>query len=305
MEFNKKLTLLSSEEVGIISVDAPGGYRKIKYKLGITDLAILTGAKSDFAYAYYHRYYPYQYGGWENQGFFWTKTSDGAGRVVFTDCNSRRLDISSVSARDCAIVLAFRSLDLFPIITKNKKTNYDGLDIVTFGEYPKHIANVFMQNKLEKEYQSGRLRKTGGTYTFDSTPYDEYNQKFQPITYEEYECDSEKYVRIKANLCRSFVYLNGIDYHNGNNVWLKVCPVIWLIDDRTKSLVLQDGILAGIRFDSRYYNGNFSTTEMKKYIDKYMMKDLFQRTILFENSIKQLEERNQCDEQKILTKKIR
>ena len=77
-------------------------------------------------------------------------------------------------------------------------------------------------------------------------------------------------------------------------------------DDRTQTLVSKRGILAGIRFhtDSRSYNGDFSTTDMKEYLDKYMMRDLFQTATLTQVANMTPEENKQYEEeQKRLVKR--
>lgn len=51
-----------------------------------------------------------------------------------------------------------------------------------------------------------------------------------------------------------------------------------MIDDKTQTLVSKRGLLSGIRFHTkdRSYNGDFSTTDMKEYLDKHMLRDLTQ-----------------------------
>ena len=51
----------------------------------------------------------------------------------------------------------------------------------------------------ENEYKNGNLRQTGRNYTFDKTEYDDYDQYFQPVTYEEYDYNGKRYIRIRAN----------------------------------------------------------------------------------------------------------
>ena len=71
---------------------------------------------------------------------------------------------------------------------------------------------------------------------------------------------------------------NGVQYRDGDYVWVEVSPVKWLIDDKTGILISKKGLVSGIRFlnKSTNYKGDFSKTEMKEYLDRYMSKELFQ-----------------------------
>lgn len=158
---------------------------------------------------------------------------------------------------------------------------YNGTEEVEYGEYPQYAPDSDVQRRLENEYQRGNLRQTGRDYTFDKTEYDDYSQYFQPVTYEEYDYNGKKYIRIRANSdygSNSFKLSNGESYRNGDYVWVEVSPVKWLVDDKTQTLVSKRGLLAGIRFhtDDKSYNGDFSTTDMKEYLDKHMLRDLTQ-----------------------------
>ena len=65
---------------------------------------------------------------------------------------------------------------------------------------------------------------------------------------------------------------NGVQYRDGDYVWVEVSPVKWLIDDKTGILISKKGLVSGIRFlnKSTNYKGDFSKTEMKEYLDRYM-----------------------------------
>ncbi|UKI26799.1 MAG: ATP-binding protein [Bacilli bacterium] len=157
---------------------------------------------------------------------------------------------------------------------------YNGTEEVEYGEYPQYAADSRMQSILESEYNRG-MNKTGRSYTFDSVKYDDYDTGFKPVAYEEYEYQGKKYIRIRANSDfegGKFKLSNGVEYRNGDYVWVEVSPVKWLIDDRARILISKMGLVSGIRFlDKRTnYKGDFSRTEMKEYLDRYMIHDLTQ-----------------------------
>lgn len=165
---------------------------------------------------------------------------------------------------------------------------YNGTEEVEYGEYPQYAPSSDMQKLLEEELQKGNLSKTGKTYTFDSTKYDEYDKGFHPIIYNEYEYRDKKYIRIKVNSCYdsdTFQLSNGETYKDKDYVWVEVSPVRWLIDDKTKTLISKRGLVSGIRFQAKDkpYDGDFKTTEMKEYLDKYMLKDITQSATLLKD----------------------
>ena len=69
---------------------------------------------------------------------------------------------------------------------------------------------------------------------------------------------------------------NGIKVKNGDMVCIEVSPVTWLIDNRDKKLIAKRGLLSGIKFNNKKYDGDFDNTKMNEYLNKYMLKDLTQ-----------------------------
>ena len=242
-------------------------------KAAITDLCILTGS------------YLYKDTIDEDRSltgrtsWLWTRSDDGDNDVCAVNKDGNG-DIGFRYGRYAAVRPALQSSVIFSQISPNKVSGYNGTEEVEFGEYPQNAADSRMQNILESEYNRG-MSKTGRSYTFDSVKYNDYDTGFKPVTYEEYKYQGKKYIRIKANsdfASGKFILSNGVEYINGDYVWVEVSPVKWLIDDRTGILISKKGLVSGIRFLDKYheYHGDFSKTEMKKYLDDYMIKDLFQ-----------------------------
>ncbi len=214
-------------------------------------------------------------------GWVYTRSSDGGGDVLvvredgFGYYEYRYLRCGTVRP---ALLSSF----IFSQISPNRVRGYNGTEEVEYGEYPQYAPDSDVQRRLENEYKNGNLQQTGRNYTFDKTEYDDYDQHFQPVTYEEYDYNGKRYIRIRANSDyghgSKFKLSNGEYYQDGDFVWIEVSPVKWLIDDKTQTLVSKRGLLAGIRFHTkdRSYNGDFSTTDMKEYLDKHMLRDLTQ-----------------------------
>ncbi len=282
MNFMQELTLLSEEEVwgvnGEKQLDVLKKYGTIS---AITDLVILTGGYCEDTCTYMIPDDDILKG---RTGWCYTRSSDGDGDVRGVDEDGTR-DSKYRSKRHGAVRPALQSSVIFDSISKKRIKGYKGTEEVEYGEYPQYAPSSDVQELLEQEFRRGYLHKTGKNYTFDSTAYYNYSQYFQPVTYDEYEYNGKRFIRIEARSDYGGNYFklsNGERYRDGDNVWVEVSPVRWLVDDRTKTLLSERGILSGIRFhtDTRSYNGDFSTTDMKEYLDKYMLKDLTQSSTL-------------------------
>ena len=272
-----ELTLLSEGQIWGNSYESQlEVISKYGTKAAITDLCILTGG-------YLYEYTDYNID--EDRSLtgrtscFWTRSDDGDNDVREVDADGDRVDVYRYKRYD-VVRPALQSSVIFSKISPNRVRGYNGTEEVEFGEYPQNAADSRMQNILESEYKRG-MSKTGRSYTFDSVKYDDDNTGFKPVTYEEYKYQGKKYIRIKANSCFAggkFMLSNGACYRNGDYVWVEVSPVKWLIDDKAGILISKKGLVSGIRFLDKYheYNGDFNKTEMYEYLNKYMVKDLFQ-----------------------------
>ena len=245
-------------------------------KAAITDLCILTGS-------YLYEYTDYNID--EDRSLtgrtscFWTRSDDGDNDVRVVNQFGNR-PASYRYTRNNAVRPALQSSVIFFQISPNRVSGYNGTEEVEFGKYPQNAADPRIQNILETEYNRG-MNKTGRSYTFDSVKDDDDNTGFKPVTYEEYEYQGKEYIRIKANFyCygNEFMLSNSVVYRNGDYVWVEVSPVKWLIDDKAGILISKKGLVSGIRFLDKKtdYRGDFDRTEMKEYLDRYMVKDLFQ-----------------------------
>lgn len=240
------------------------------YDISNTDLSILTGA--------------YIYFGALARGWYWTQNISGNEKIGCINNKGKMVPTSSFLRRG-TIRPVLSSTELLTNGTLKRDTTITGVDIVEFGEYPQYAAPSSMQQILETQFHKGLihkgLKKTGNTYTFDGNKNPDYYYKFMPVTYDEYEYGGKKYIRIKAQAYKDcFELSNGIKYLNDNHVWVEVTPVKWLVDNKNGLLISTRGLASGIR-----YAGNgapdlkYSTSEMKEYLDKYMLHDLTQNMV--------------------------
>lgn len=308
MNFGKELTLLSEQEVwGVNGGRQLDVLEKYGTKSAITDLVILTGGYCDDGCNYMA---PDDSSLKGRTGWVYTRSSDGDGDVRGVNKDGSRYNDYRYE-RNGAVRPALLSSFIFSQISPNRVRGYNGTEEVEYGEYPQYAPDSDVQKRLEDEYQRGNLQQTGRNYTFDKTEYDDYDQYFQPVTYEEYDYNGKKYIRIRANSDyghgSKFKLSNEEYYQDGDYVWVEVSPVKWLIDDKTQTLISKRGLLAGIRFHTkdRSYNGDFSTTDMKEYLDKYMLRDLTQTATFTRVEDMTLEEKKEYEKEQKRAEKRR
>ena len=278
--FNQELTLLSVGQVlGNDNEEQLEIIKKYGTKAASTDLCALTGGallnKTNYNVA-------------EDKslagrtGSFWTKSPVKDGWVTEGVAAINKLGETFFKFSDewdCAIRPVLRFPEIFSSASLNQvKVGYNGTYEIEYGEYPQQTASEDMQKILELRYNTG-MNRTGRNYTFYSVENVYNNIKITPVTYEEYEYQEKKYIRIKAAFKKfSELLSNGVEYVKDDYVWVGVTPVKWLIDYKTGLLISKKNLVSGIRFlDNRFvYDGDFSKTEMKEYLDKYMLPDLTQ-----------------------------
>ena len=303
---NQDLTLLSEGQIwGNDKESQLEVIRKYGTKAAITDLCVLTGSYlcEDTDYNIDEDSSLKGRTSW-----FWTRSDDNDNDVRAVNKHGDRDDLFRY-LRYGAVRPALQSSVIFSQISPNRVRGYNGTEEVEYGEYPQYAADSGMQSILESEYNRG-MNKTGRSYTFDSVKYDDYDTGFNPVTYEEYEYQGKKYIRIRANSDfdgNKFKLSNGVEYRDGDYVWVEVSPVKWLIDDRTGILVSKIGLVSGIRFLDRNHNykGDFSRTEMKEYLDRYMIRDLTQTATFTRVQDMTPEEKAQFEEERKQAEKRR
>ena len=278
---SQDLTLLSEGQIwGNSNESQLEVIRKYGTKAAITDLCVLTGSYlcEDTDYNIDEDRSLTGRTSW-----FWTRSDDIDNDVCAVDKTGSRYRRYRYK-RTGAVRPVLQSSVIFSQISPNRVRGYNGTEEVEYGEYPQNAADFRMQNILESEYNRG-MNKTGRSYTFDSVKYKDYDIGFKPVTYEEYEYQGKKYIRIKVNSDFSgneFKLSNGAVYIDDDYAWVEVSPVKWLIDDRTGILISKKGLVSGIRFLDKEteYKGDFDRTEMKEYLDRYMLPNLTQ-TVTF------------------------
>ena len=159
------------------------------------------------------------------------------------------------------------------------KTRSDGLEEITYGYYPGIAVDCIMQQILASAYNSRTLKNIGIGCTFDGRKYDDNDKDFLPEEQEYFEYNGEIYATIRANSDfndSNFTLSNGEQYKNGDYVWVRVEPVVWLKHPLDDIMITEKEIIAGIRFYKTQdkYDGDFNTTELKWFLDNYLSRDI-------------------------------
>lgn len=268
------LTFLTAEQCfGDNQLDI---FKKRGNMAALTDFAILLGADADDYYIDNNSFLAIR------TGYYWTKSDDLDTDVQTVNVYGNKDPIyvadRSIGAR---LALPLSSLNDIPMNEGSEiiKVN-DGILEVEYGYYPQTAASIGMQEKLESAYKSGNITKTRNSYTTDSNQYND-NASFQPKIHQEYEYNGKRYVRAKANSCYNDDYLtlsNGEKYEDGDYVWVEVLPVKWLVDEESLMMITEKIIFAGVRFNdkSNYHTEDFDKTEIKKFMDEHLWRDMFQ-----------------------------
>lgn len=242
-------------------------FKKYGVTASITDFAILLGGCVDAHYKTDGKRL-------ENRnGWYWSKTlvSDNPSVVSYDGRNGQ----SYVNYRNdgCRPASSFSSISE---ISLNGVRGKNGLLEVEYGEYPQKVASKRLQAILNKEYLYGSLKLTGRSYTVDSRKDNEFSKGFLEQKYDEFEYEGKKYVRVIANTFYSekVTLSNREKYQDGNIVWVEVGPIKWFVDEKENIIVAKYILFAGIQFNDKAYDGDFSKTTLKWYLDNFFSKEI-------------------------------
>ena len=261
---DRNLTILTAEQATNLEV-----LKKYGLAAAGTDLCLLTDGLVSDTYIAEDKSLK------GRESFFWTRTKarnhnicdvGGTGKIFSSPQHWRGRSIRPV----------LESSSVYSQLFSHRIKGYNGCEEVEYGEYPQDAVPFRIQTKLEKEFAKG-MKKTGRSYTFDKEYLENGDGEFSPITYDEYEYQGKKYIRAKVYASTydtiRIKLSNSCNYKTGDYVWIEVSPVKWLIDEETKLLISKRGLVSGIRFcDKDTQFDDFNETEIKKYLDNYMMK---------------------------------
>ncbi len=240
--------------------------------IALTDLALLTGAKSFRDEQGIYGEYFVTVGPHEAMSIYDFRRNGTKFFDSFHTCNNydRFYTIRPVLELDSTLIDS---------VLSNSFYGEDDICHVLYGEYPQQAPIREVQEALEQVYQNGILDETKHSYIFDDRRLDEGAFRFRPVFYKEYLYQDKKYIRLIAKPYKMRCTLsNGESYFDGEPVWLEVSPVEWLYNEKSHSFVSKNGLLSGIR----YYPNTSTHTEFRKselcqYMNCIMIANIFER----------------------------
>lgn len=271
--------LTAGQIVGSNQIDV---IKKRGTKAAVTDFSILLGGRVGKDYC--HIDSDDSLAG--RTGYYWTKSDAGLwgdfAHKAHTVNTYGYIEKSDVYIRDGGArpALPFSSIDRIPTNGGSGKRARDGVLEVEYGYYPQKAVSKDMQERLERAYRSGSISRTRNCYTTDSRKHNEYGEKFKAQRHEEYEYKGKRYVRVEANFISDggSKLSNGESYSNGDQVWVEVEPIKWLVSERDKLMLAGKIIFAGVQFkhERNYHTEDFGETDIKKFIDDCWARDIEQ-----------------------------
>ena len=253
-------------------------------KAAITDFSVLLGGRLSSEHVKNDSFLE------KRTGYYWTKSDDGANDAcIVKDDGSFYCDNVNRRNSGARPALLFSSIGSIPTNGESGKRARDGILEVEYGYYPQKAVSKDMQERLERAYRSESISKTRNIYTTDSVDHNKDDTSFQPQTHQEYEYNGKRYVRVKANSYYDgydFTLSNDEQYRDGDNVWVEVQPVKWLVDEKSRMMITEKIIFAGVQFNKErnYHTRDFDRTDIKTFMDRYLSRDLVQSRGMLEQT---------------------
>ena len=98
----------------------------------------------------------------------------------------------------------------------------------------------------------------------------------QLLIHTEYEYNGSKYIRFVGDSnCDGEVLSDGRTIQSGNTYWVRVEPIILLVDERANIALSKKIIFSGVQFKNRRgYKDDFDRTDIKQFMDNYFSKEI-------------------------------
>lgn len=160
-------------------------------------------------------------------------------------------------------------LDDISFVVRDKCLYNDyGVKEITFGEYPQTVVSEDYSKQLEHVYLNNWMKETGKSYYIKDSWYS---------TYEEYEYEGKKYIRVPGkSLSAGYTLSDGRAVKINEPYWIEVEPIVWLVDEKS-NLAITKNILLGSFSISRnaIIPSEFKKSDLYKYINEYFAKSIF------------------------------
>ncbi len=186
---------------------------------------------------------------------------------------------TSLTARDCGV----RPTIAYSKILANctiREMWIRGVKEVEYLECPQTLADLTTSNQLEMLYNDEALSTTGGRYITDSVDIDDCETGFTARYHIEYAYNGGKYIRfIGDKNGEGKILSNREKVKIGNVYWLKVEPIIWLIDEVKDIAISKKVLFAGVQFqclgEPYLYESGFFNTNLGWFMNECFFKEIY------------------------------
>ncbi len=203
---------------------------------------------------------------------YWTSTRVGDGVTKFYSYGRLGVNEEAVWNEDNAIRIAVKFDDIKDEISAHHIENYGKGDIkvIEYGSYPQYVLKSDEARELTKKYEDGLLKPINDSYAAwgysNEIFYDGTERRFEKEEYPIYEYEGSYYVRAKKA-----VFENGFN----REIWAKVEPIEWLVDEKTGICVTKKNILGGIPISRKgILLGDFDKSMVQRYLDNEFTLDV-------------------------------
>ena len=227
-------------------------FKKMGYSANYTDFAFLLGGKN---------------------GEWWTMTPDFYGPIAIGRNNYSKCAASWDSRIGVRPAIKYSTIAQY---CKNKTQNASGVTEVEFGEYPSTVVDDNDNDSLIASYYANRIPLTGKVYRI-ANPVVGYGQTYVK-TYPEFDYKGEKIIEITSSTIETDDLLtNGNNVRRGYPYFLKIEPIVWLVDEEADLVISKNIVFAGVKFNamSGYYSfEEFDKSFMKRFLNEFFVEDI-------------------------------
>lgn len=261
-----KCTLLTKDEV---CQNQSCIFKKYGTNAAVTDFSLLLGLEVSNDHTSDSLYYKDREFTDTRAADYWTRTKENDKVIVMSSYSfgynsPKKLDYQFIGIRP---VLKYS--DIRNEINNIEISDKEVLE-VQYGEYPQTICDEKINLEIEKKYKEGKILKTEKKYTINSKE----SEIFFPQELNEYIYNNKKYIRFIADRDIIRTKLSNKKYIEYSKAyWIKVEPIIWMIDEDKDIAVSKKILITGIPFD-KYYSGIFEETNMYNYLNNYFIKEI-------------------------------
>lgn len=219
-------------------------------------------------------------------GIYWTKTVNKHNHVIPRNNISILDQYGNIEwASNDNQTIGIRPVTSYKqIIATQQKKETD--HHINYFHFPQSAAPLNIQLQLEYLYYNPDLYtsilKTNNTF---HSPTIRNNQLYV-ITYDEYEYEQKRYIRVKPLIQKPVILSNGNTYTNKDIVWIEVEPLTWYVD-QNKEIAITNNIIIPSLFDQNDCMKPFNQTDIKNFMDEYLSKNL-EQTIPHEKIYKKI-----------------